>query len=613
MSDQFNQSNNPIGYDPQTGQPIYQQPQQPQITGYDPQTGQPIYQQAAPQIVGYDPKTGQPIYQQAAAQPQPQIIGYDPKTGQPIYQQAAPQIVGYDPKTGQPIYSNGPAKGPKAPKKAGKKKGLIAGISAGVVVALAAIAIFVWPKPFSKGDGSSKGAVETAAENTGKAVFSHTEIGNFLSDTLSGNSKKNTGIDLRCTNIGSLVSAFGADSMYGAMLGSGQAGINVVVGGDGKEASFSMDASIMGQTYTVQMYVSEDQLIVAIPEILSSPYYIPLNNLEQELANSIFAPNKSQYSLDQYTYDELINFARQLSQIKNATGSMGNIVEDIETKLEQQGLKPQFTETNGSFTVGGETVNGTIATLDLGTEDLVRYVQFAKGYIQDYVGQLAQQIPDLSSSLDLSDFDSAIEELRNSNIAAHIELDIYKKYVVRMDIEIYDTTNRAENSAHIIGDFGKDPEKTQHVSISLSQGSNGEMYRIDYNILSDTATDFSSELTITEQGYSASAMTFNWNKSSGAFTLDIGSSGYSVANISGTAKVDGSKMTISPGTVSAGGGYYSYDLSSLQITIDSDASLTKPAGSAKDVLTLTEADIQNIMTEVQSKLGSIVGAFGGGY
>lgn len=33
----------------------------------------------------------------------PRPVGYDPKTGQPIYE-TPKQIVGYDPKTGQPIY-----------------------------------------------------------------------------------------------------------------------------------------------------------------------------------------------------------------------------------------------------------------------------------------------------------------------------------------------------------------------------------------------------------------------------------------------------------------------------------------------------------------------------
>jgi len=43
MQQQHNQQ--PIGYDPQTGAPIYGQPAQAQPIGYDPQTGAPIYAQ----------------------------------------------------------------------------------------------------------------------------------------------------------------------------------------------------------------------------------------------------------------------------------------------------------------------------------------------------------------------------------------------------------------------------------------------------------------------------------------------------------------------------------------------------------------------------------------
>ena len=45
MQQQHNQQ--PIGYDPQTGAPIYGQPAQAQPVGYDPQTGAPIYGQPA--------------------------------------------------------------------------------------------------------------------------------------------------------------------------------------------------------------------------------------------------------------------------------------------------------------------------------------------------------------------------------------------------------------------------------------------------------------------------------------------------------------------------------------------------------------------------------------
>ena len=64
----------PIGYDPQTGAPIYGQPAQAQPIGYDPQTGAPIYgQPAQAQPIGYDPQTGAPIYQPVYMRPESQL------------------------------------------------------------------------------------------------------------------------------------------------------------------------------------------------------------------------------------------------------------------------------------------------------------------------------------------------------------------------------------------------------------------------------------------------------------------------------------------------------------------------------------------------------------
>jgi len=80
------------GFNPQTGQPMGQQPM------FDPNTGQPIQQQQPM----FDPMTGQPIQQQ-----QPM---FDPMTGQPIQQQQP----AFDPNTGQPIQQQQPAFDPNA-------------------------------------------------------------------------------------------------------------------------------------------------------------------------------------------------------------------------------------------------------------------------------------------------------------------------------------------------------------------------------------------------------------------------------------------------------------------------------------------------------------------
>ena len=49
-----------VGYDAQTGAPIYAQPQQRKVVSYDAYTGQPVYEGQV--IIGYDTQTGAPIY-----------------------------------------------------------------------------------------------------------------------------------------------------------------------------------------------------------------------------------------------------------------------------------------------------------------------------------------------------------------------------------------------------------------------------------------------------------------------------------------------------------------------------------------------------------------------
>ena len=606
MPDQYNQPNNPApyGYNPQTGQPNPAPQMQPQITGYDPQTGQPIYaqpqMQPQPQITGYDPQTGQPIYAQQQPQPQPQIMGYDPQTGQPIYAQPGqPQ---------QPVYPQPPVNNiPQPPTKAPKtpKKGLIGIISAVAVAAIACFVIFVWPKPFSGkgGSGSSKsGPVESAIENTGKALIGSSDIGSFLVDQ-SEKKSKNTGIDLRVTDIGSLVSTFSGDNSYSMI--SGEGGMTFVVSGDGKKASVSAAVSIMGMAYSAVMYYDEDGITLAIPELLSNTYFIPFDNIEEEMAGSIFNPNSgSQYAMDQSSYDQMIQAIQAISKLKEAMPSGDETFGDISEKLEAQGLKPEFQTTNGSFTVDGEELNGTIATLDLDTEKMVQYVDFAKSYVNEYVGKLQQSIPELSGDLNMEDLDEFIQELRNDNICAHIELDIYKNYLVAMDIEIYDSANRTENSAHIIGEFGKDPKTSNHTSFRLVRGTSEEYARVDYNVTDNTDSHYACNISVTAQGNPAFNASFDWDKTTGAFYLDA----MGMVTINGTAKVEGSKMTLSLGQVSAMG--QSVDLSAIQIAVDGDAKLEKPSGSAKNIFKLTDSDIQSIMTELQSNLGALAGFMG---
>ena len=98
-----------IGYDPNTGFPIYEEVEERKILRFNTETGEPIYEEneVEKKIIGYNPNTGEPIYEKPS-----NIVGYNPNTGEPIYSnnsnlmedRKTKKIIGYDTNTGFPIY-----------------------------------------------------------------------------------------------------------------------------------------------------------------------------------------------------------------------------------------------------------------------------------------------------------------------------------------------------------------------------------------------------------------------------------------------------------------------------------------------------------------------------
>ncbi len=114
--------------------------EQNNIIGYDPQTGQPIYDNQNKNIIGYDPQTGQPIYDnqnsnlQQTVQPQMQNVQ------QPMQQPVQPQMQSIQ----QPIQSqmNTNHTSNEQPQKKSNKTLIIFGIIA-IIAIIAGIFLFI--------------------------------------------------------------------------------------------------------------------------------------------------------------------------------------------------------------------------------------------------------------------------------------------------------------------------------------------------------------------------------------------------------------------------------------------------------------------------------------
>ena len=137
-------------------------------------------------------------------------------------------------------------------------------------------------------------------------------------------------------------------------------------------------------------------------------------------------------------------------------------------------------------------------------------------------------------------FSSFIDQIRNNHIAGSIEYDVYKGYAVRAIIHIYDTTMPTEHSADITVDFGKDPSKSDHMTITASSAAApGQTYVIDYRINTNTKESYQSTLNVTGGGMTVASVNFTWNKTTGDFTCSVSGSGIQAVTITGNAKIDG--------------------------------------------------------------------------
>ena len=112
------------------------------IVGYDPMTGQPIYEELPQETIISTEKTEEmnEVENETSSE---ELVGYDPMTGQPIYknsQETERTPVGYDPMTGQPIYENSTA---IAQAKTAKKKRKKPTAIPAIILAVLAIVILV--------------------------------------------------------------------------------------------------------------------------------------------------------------------------------------------------------------------------------------------------------------------------------------------------------------------------------------------------------------------------------------------------------------------------------------------------------------------------------------
>lgn len=248
-----------ISYDPMTGEPIEtsdepgtnETPAKETPVQETPVEETPTEETPAQEIIGYDPQTGEPIYGEAAPK---QITGYDSETGAPIYGETAEQVqTGFDPQTGDPVYGNTAGDAPQfaAPKKKFPVWTLIVAAIVVLVVVLGVVVV----KAFG---GGTNAKIATAIAKTCELspLMKEMQYTDLVKD---GEFTLGIGVNVENMDYSSYdeLEGMGVDMQLAANTGKGTYGLN---------GTFKWDAYDLDLGF--ESYMDKKELALAVPQLM---------------------------------------------------------------------------------------------------------------------------------------------------------------------------------------------------------------------------------------------------------------------------------------------------------------------------------------------------------
>lgn len=533
------------------------------------------------QPVSYDPYTGQPIYGSQSGTRQP--IGYDPNTGAPIYESQldSRQPVSYDPYTGAPIYEEEPAGSSR--KKA--PLGVIIGAVVAAVAVVAAILCFVFLR------STPMEEVTSALDNSMDAIYSRND-GLALLSKLSDDG--NITINLAADDLASLTeAAAGITGTYNELDGV-DAGVSGTISGnkDG-EMSMNLALNIMGFSTDVQCYMSSREIILSAPSMLSSNYGLSLENLEERLENSIFAPDSgSAYALSSYDYEQLLAAAESISgSSSQKTVSPEEFRDALISALQKdEDANPEFDVSKEEIEVGGEDVKCSVYSTTIDNDSMAAMVRVLAEVLDETMPELNDSMMEADVDMigELEDLAYELEEYGPGKV--RLELAVYKDNLVRIDASM------KESGQSVTIDLGKDPATSDIMSVTVQDFEEVTMI---YERTENSKDTYSAEIRVMVDGeeFEAPLFTVEMDKESGDFTLTYHDD-WDGFELEGNWKADGTSIYLEPYSVYSMYAEERFSIYDFSLEISDKDSVEKPGGDYIDILDMDEADIEDLIDEL---------------
>ena len=385
-------------------------------------------------------------------------------------------------------------------------------------------------------------------------------------------------------------------------------------------AAMSVDADYDGNDLLeLSLYESKEQVVLTCDPLLSESYGTDVTKFKENLPKSVFAPG-GVYDIGEDLYDALMQAGDQQLSEKDLKA-----YSDIFGRYAQLLLKSACKEGNAKkeaadLTAGTETIKTTAVTLTLDGNALANVLTelydtfvaddelrahltaFASGFdlgeqVSDgYYFSMEEALEELYNSRD--EFEDAMQELRQSDIVMTPVFYVAKsnKHLAALRLSVDEDGETGEIKLVL----GEDLRTAKYITFQVCEDSGAAMVELTRYISEDTADTYRSKLVAKEYGESLLTAEYKLDRTKDLFTLTVDADGETI-ELSGTQKTtdNGSELTVQKITV---------DNMPLEIDLKLTVNRKEPTVKApayKEVLKLSEEDIDNLMTDVEENAYSL--------
>lgn len=477
------------------------------------------------------------------------------------------------------------------PKKPGKKGKLGIVFSVIGVAAIACIAVAVL---FLTGKKSPAKTVVEAFVNTTDAIGDKSEYASFLSDYLTSD------------KLG--ISVTGGMKDYGVDISCNFAT-------DGKNASLTADATMSGFKLDAKLYGSENELVVTSNSLVDGKLYgINLNEITENLPNSIFASDSdSDYALDAEEEQQIMDY---INQSKKMEGFMADIKSDEISKTVKAAIikafedNLKFNKTKKDVEVDGSSVSATVIECSFDQTTIANIVKSVCDQVKDeeQIEALFTTLSQLDESITSEDtFASIMEAVEDPEVSYKGTLSVAlnsKDQMMTADI----TLNGENGAVQFEFIFGKDPEKSNHVSGKIIDESSTMSY--EYTVSEDTNEKYHAEYKISTVldaiDYTNEIVAaVDYNRVSGEADVTLSQDDNIICGFKGNVSLSKDQLTIKPQEFTYSEGTISLSDYDITVVLDKAAKVERYTGDYADILDMSSEDFDALIQELGTSLSGL--------